>query len=94
MKLMLNNNIAQFFFFRQKQTKQTDKTNKKTMCFSTPPNLNDTLSPMCQEIQYCGMRKPKCTKTRASPKLEHQNTYKNLTAIFSHRNKHQKVNCC
>ena len=51
---MLKNNIAQFFiffiFYRQKQTKQTNRTNKKTVHFSTPLNLNDTLSSIWQEI--------------------------------------------
>jgi hypothetical protein len=52
------------------------------MYFSTPPNLNDTLFPMWQEIQYSGVRKPECAKARASPKLEYQNTCQKLIAIF------------
>ena len=83
------------FIYRQKQTKQQIKqTNKQTECLSTPPNLNDTLSPMWQEIQYSGMRKSKCAKAKGSPELEHQNTYQKLTAIFSHKHNHQKFNCC
>jgi hypothetical protein len=38
------------------QNKQTE-TNKKIVCLSTPPNLNDTFFPIWQELQYRGMRK-------------------------------------
>jgi hypothetical protein len=92
---MLNNSIAQFYFIfldKNKQNKQIKQT--KRQCVFHTPNLNDTLSLICQEIQYHGMRKSECTMARASPKLEHQNTCQQLTSIFSHRNKHQKVNCC
>ena len=42
--------------YKQKQTKQQIKqTKRQTVCLSTPPNLNDTLPPMWQEIQYSGM---------------------------------------
>jgi hypothetical protein len=83
-----------FIFFLTKTNKTNKQTNKKTMYFSTPPNLNDTLFPMWQEIQYSGVRKPECAKARASPKLEYQNTCQKLIAIFFfHRNKHQKVDC-
>jgi hypothetical protein len=37
--------------------KQANKQIKRqTECLSTPPNLNDTLSPIWQEIHYSGMR--------------------------------------
>jgi hypothetical protein len=49
------------FIYKNKQNNQINKTKQATkqtkrQCLSTPPNLNDTLSQMWQEIQYNGMR--------------------------------------
>jgi hypothetical protein len=72
--------MAKTNIYMQKQNKQIKS---QTECLSTPPNLNDTLSPMWQEIHYSGMRTRDEQSPRRSPKLKHQNTYQKLTAIFS-----------
>ena len=78
-----HSNKIKKFINRQKQAKQQIKqTNRQTECLSTPPNINDTLSPMWQEIQYSGMRNQSVQRSRRPPELEHQNTYQKRTAIF------------
>jgi hypothetical protein len=72
--------MAKTNIYMQKQNKQIKR---QTECLSTPPNLNDTLSPMWQEIHYSGMRTRDEQSPRHSPKLKHQNTCQKLTAIFS-----------
>jgi hypothetical protein len=74
--------------------KKKKKKKKQTECLSTPQNLNDTLSPMWQEIHYSGMRTRDEQSPRRSPKLKHQNTCQKLTAIFFSKIKHKNVNCC
>jgi hypothetical protein len=49
--------------YKQKQTK------RQTECLSTSPNLNDTLSPMWQEIHYSGMRYRDMPRPRHPPNL-------------------------
>jgi hypothetical protein len=49
------------------QTRTTKK--KQTKCLSTPSNLNDTLSPIWQEIHYSGMRNRNMPRPRRPPNL-------------------------
>jgi hypothetical protein len=79
---------------KTKQTNKIKQTKRQTECLSTPPNLNDTLSQMWQEIHYSGMKTRDEQSPRRSPKLKHQNTCQKLTAIFFSKIKHQNVNCC
>jgi hypothetical protein len=87
-KLCPINNIAtnkkKNFIYKQKQiytyknkTKQVNKQTKQTKCLSTPPNLNDTLSPMWQEIHYSGMRNRDEQSPRRPPNLNIKTPVKN-----------------
>ena len=57
--------------YRPKQTK------RQTECLSTPLNLNDTLSPMWQEIHYSGMRNRRVQSSRRPPNLNIKTPVKN-----------------
>jgi hypothetical protein len=51
---------------------------------------------MCSvEIHYQKERKIRgVKKAKESPKLKHQTLVNKTNSNISHRNKHQKVNCC
>jgi hypothetical protein len=61
--------MAKSNIYMQKQNKQIKQTKRQTECLSTPPNLNDTLSQMWQEIHYSGMRNQDVQSPRRPPNL-------------------------
>ena len=66
------------YIYRQKQTKQQIKQIKRqTECLSTPSNLNGTLSPMWQEIQYSGIRNWSVQRSRRPPNLNTKTPVRN-----------------
>jgi hypothetical protein len=69
-------------FFYTNNKKQTKRTSVFTL-----PNLNDTLSPMWQEIQYPRKKNRNVQRLRCPPNFN-TNTHQQLTAIFSQMNKH------
>jgi hypothetical protein len=81
-KLCPNNNIItnkkkKNLYTDKNKTKQVNKQTKQTKCLSTPPNLNDTLSPMWQEIHYSGMRNRDEQNPRRPPNLNIRTPVKN-----------------
>ena len=60
------------FYIQTKTNKITKKERNKQNVCPYPQNLNGTLSPMWQEIQWD--EEPKCAKAKVSLELEHQNT--------------------
>ena len=81
-------------YIQTKAIKTTNKTNKQTdKMFVHTPKLKWHIVPNVARNTIQWDEEPKCAKPKTSPKLEHQDTYQKLTAIFSHKHKHQKVNC-
>jgi hypothetical protein len=56
---------------------KTKQVKRQTECLSTPPNLNDTLSAMWQEIHYSGMRNQNEQSPRCPPNLNIKTPVKN-----------------
>jgi hypothetical protein len=62
----------------KKKAKQVNKQIKRqTECLSTPPNINDTLSPMWQEIHYSRMRNRRVQNPRHPSNLNIKTSVKN-----------------
>jgi hypothetical protein len=64
--MVTNKKKKKFYIHGKNKTKQVKR---QTECLSTPPNLNDTLSAMWQEIHYSGMRNQNVQSPRLPPNL-------------------------
>jgi hypothetical protein len=62
---------------KNKYIQTKTKQNKTDKVFFHTPNLNDTLSPMWQEIHYSGMRNQRVQSPRRPPNLNIKTPVKN-----------------
>jgi hypothetical protein len=76
---------------KTKQTNKIKQTKRQTECLSTPPNLNDTLSQMWQEIHYSGMRNQDVQSPRHPPNLNIKHLSNTNSNLFFSKIKHQRL---